>query len=280
VHQMGGSAISGIQGMGWFIICFMPIGAIIAAFGAKEPQPKAAAKKTSMADFFSLFESIACRKLLIADLILSFGSGVTGGLFLFYFDAVKGYGALSSALLLIYFVAGLVGAPIWTIIARRAGKHVSLIYACFFTAITQPFLMFLPPGNFIVAAIGMAIAGLVYTSAAYLLRAMMADIGDEDLLRTGQDRTGLLYALVTLTGKGGYALAVGLTYLGLSLVGYKPELGAGNSASSIQGLSALFIGLPVIISLIGAWVLRGYPIDAAATARLQAEIEVRRASQT
>jgi glycoside/pentoside/hexuronide:cation symporter, GPH family len=278
VHQMGGTPISGIQGMGWFIIIMMPIGAIVAAFLAKEPQPKAEAKKTSLSDLLGLLKSRACRKLLIADLILTFASGVTGGLFLFYFDAVKGYGALSSALLLIYFVAGLIGAPIWTILARRFGKHMSLIYACIFAAVTQPLILFLPPGNFVLAATGMAFFGLVYTSAAYLLRAMMADIGDEDLLRTGQDRTGLLYALVTLTGKGGYALAVGLTYLGLSFFGFKANLGANNSQGAIDGLTYLFIGLPVIMSLIGALVLKGYPIDAARTAELQQEIEMKRAS--
>ena len=198
-------------------------------------------------------------------------------MFLFYFDAVKGFGALSSALLLIYFVAGLVGAPIWTIIARRAGKHISLIYACIFAALGQPLIMLIPQGNFIVAAVAMALYGLGYTAAAYLLRAMMADIGDEDLLRTGKDRTGLLYALVTLTGKAGYALAVGVTYLVLSLIGYKANLGAGNTESSIMGLTLLFIGLPVILSLIGAWVLKGYPIDAARTAQLQIEIQAMRA---
>jgi glycoside/pentoside/hexuronide:cation symporter, GPH family len=119
---------------------------------------------------------------------------------------------------------------------------------------------------------------LVYTSAAYLLRAMMADVGDEDLLRTGQDRTGLLYALVTLTGKGGYALAVGTTFLGLSLIGYDAKLGSGNSESAIKGLTWLFIGLPVVMSLIGAAVLRGYPIDAKRTAELQSQIELKRAS--
>ena len=278
IHQTGGTAIQGIQGMGWFIIILMPIGALVAAFGAHEQQPKSEAKKTSLADMIGLMKSTACRKLLIADLILTFASGVTGGLFLFYFDAVKGYGAMASALLLIYFVAGLVGAPIWTILARRFGKHVSLIYACIFAAVTQPLILFLPKDNFVMAACGMAFFGLVYTSAAYLLRAMMADIGDEDLLRTGHDRTGLLYALVTLTGKGGYALAVGLTYLGLSLVGFKANLGAANSESAIQGLTWLFIGLPVVMSLVGAAVLRGYPIDAARTAALQAEIEMKRAS--
>jgi glycoside/pentoside/hexuronide:cation symporter, GPH family len=280
VHQNGGTAIAGVQGMGWFILILMPIGALVAASFAKEAQPKAVAKKTTMADFLGLFQSKACRKLLISDLLLMFSSGVTGGLFLFYFDAVKGYGGASSALLLIYFVAGLVGAPIWTFLARRFGKHMSLIYACIFAAATQPMIMLLPEGNFVLAAAGMAFFGLVYTSAAYLLRAMMADVGDEDLLQTGQDRTGLLYALVTLTGKAGYALAVGVTFLALSLIGYDAKLGAGNSASAIQGLTMLFIGLPVIMSLIGAWVLRGYPIDAARTEALQKEIVIRRAEGT
>ena len=278
IHQMKGTPTSGVQGMGWFIILLMPVGALIAAFQAKEPQPKSEVKKTSIADMLSLVKSVACRKLLISDIILTFASGVTGGLFLFYFSAVKGYGDQASALLLIYFVAGLVGAPIWTILARRLGKHVSLIYACIFAAVTQPMIMFLPTDNFIVAACGMAFFGLVYTSAAYLLRAMMADIGDEDLLRTGQDRTGLLYALVTLTGKGGYALAVGVTYMGLSMVGFDAKLLGANSQSAIQGLTFFFIGLPVVASLVGAAILRGYPIDAARTAALQEEIELKRAS--
>jgi glycoside/pentoside/hexuronide:cation symporter, GPH family len=277
VHQTGGTPIAGIQGMGWFILILMPIGALIAAFYAKEEQPKAKPKKTSFADFMSLFESKACRKLLTADILLTFASGVTGALFLFYFDAVKGYGGAASALLLIYFIAGLVGAPIWTFLARRLGKHVSLICACIFAAVTQPLIMFLPEDNFPIAAAGMAFFGLVYTSAAYLLRAMMADVGDEDLLRTGQDRTGLLYALVTLTGKAGYALAVGITYFALSLIGFDAKLGGGNSQSSIDGLAYLFIGLPVVMSLVGAWTLRGYPIDAARTAALQVEIEKQRA---
>jgi glycoside/pentoside/hexuronide:cation symporter, GPH family len=278
IHNAGGTPIAGIQGMGWFIISTILVTTIIGAFFAKEPQPKAERKKTSVNDIVGLLKSKACRTLLTADLILMYSSGVTGGLFLFYFDAVKGYGGMSSALLLIYFVAGLVGAPIWTFLARRKGKHMSLIYACIFAAITQPLIFFIPPNNFVVAAIAMAIAGLVYTSAAYLLRAMMADVGDEDLLETGQDRTGLLYALVTLTGKAGYALAVGTTFLALSLIGYDAKLGSRNAPEAILGLTIIFLGLPTLMSLIGAAFLRNYPIDAARTTALQTQINERRAA--
>ncbi|MEN9856326.1 MAG: hypothetical protein RLZZ157_1452, partial [Pseudomonadota bacterium] len=168
IHQMGGTTNQGIVGMGWFIILSMPICATIAFFRAGERPPKAARKATNIGDVIGLLRTKACRTLLITDLILMFASGVTGGLFLFYFDAVKGYGALSSALLLIYFVAGLVGAPIWTFIARRAGKHVALMCACLFTACTQPLIIFLPEQNFVLAACCMAFVGLVYTAAAYL----------------------------------------------------------------------------------------------------------------
>lgn len=276
IHSQGGTAADGVQGMGWFIVILMPLTALIAAAFAKEESPKASAKKTNLNDVISLFKSDACRRLLTCDLMLMFGSGVTGGLFLFYFDAVKGYGGLAAALLLIYFVAGLLGAPIWTMIARRSGKHISLICACIYAAISQPLIMFLPENNFIAASIGMAAAGIVYTSGAYLLRAMMADIGDEDLLATGQDRTGLLYALVTLTGKAGYALAVGVTYMGLGAFGFNSKLGSANTPEALAGLTLLFIGLPVVVNVLGAILLLKYPIDAKRQAELQAAILAKR----
>jgi Na+/melibiose symporter-like transporter len=262
--------------MGWFIVILMPLTALLAAGFAKEESPKASAKKTSIKDVISLFKSDACRRLLLCDLLLMFGSGVTGGLFLFYFDAVKGYGGLAAALLLIYFIAGLIGAPLWTFIARHKGKHVSLICACLYAAISQPLIMYLPENNFVAAAIGMAAAGIVYTAGAYLLRAMMADIGDEDLLQTGQDRTGLLYAFVTLTGKAGYALAVGVTYVGLGLFGFNSKLGSGNTPEALAGLTLLFLGLPVVVNILGALLLLKYPIDAKRTAELQAAIAAKR----
>lgn len=279
VHASGGTAAEGVQGMGWFIIVLMPITALIAARFALEAPPKADARRTTLADVRGLLTSRACRKLLSADLLLMFASGVTGGLFLFYFDAVKQFGGLSSALLLVYFVAGLCGAPIWAALAKRIGKDKALIASCVYACMTQPLIIFLPPGDFAVAAVAMAVAGLVYTAGAYLLRAMMADVGDEDLLRTGQDRTGLLYALVTLTGKAGYALAVGVTYIGLDLVGYAPALKGENTADALAGLTALFIGGPVLAMICGAAFLWRYPIDAARTAELQARIAAKRAQE-
>ena len=49
---------------------------------------------------------------------------------------------------------------------------------------------------------------------------MVADVADELRLNTGQERSGVLYALVTLTQKLGSSLAVTIIYPILDAVGF------------------------------------------------------------
>jgi glycoside/pentoside/hexuronide:cation symporter, GPH family len=276
-YRMGGDTTAGIQAMGWFIIVLMPLTALLAAAFAREAPPRAERQPTDFGDFRALLKSDACRRLLGADLLLMYSSGVTGGLFIFFFTAAKGYSSESANLfMLVYFVVGLISAPLWTLLARRTAKHISLATACVFVALSQPLLLLLPENNVPVVSLAMAGAGIVYAAPAYLLRAMMADVGDEDLLATGKDRTGLLYAMVTLTGKAGFAFAVGTTYLVLGLVGFEATRGAGNDESALVGLEAMFMAVPVVCSLISLLMLRGYPVDAARVSEMQAELSLRR----
>ena len=63
-----------------------------------------------------------------------------------------------------------------------------------------------------------------------LTRAMTADIADEIRLEKGKERSGLLYAITTMTTKVAGAFSIGLTFLVLSQVGYNAGDGAANSA--------------------------------------------------
>ncbi|MCU0882373.1 MAG: MFS transporter, partial [Hyphomonadaceae bacterium] len=264
VHQMAPpdateaqTAALGVQGMGWFIILLMPLAACVSVWLVGEQPAKAAAHKSELADFSALLKSKATRLLLSTDLFSSMASGVTGGLFLFMLGGIMGFGGGASLLMLIYFIAGLLGAPIWAKLAAKVGKHMSLFIVMIYASLFQISVLALPHAGtsfgpvpaLVVTSVGLFIGGLAYAAPMYLMRAMMADISDEDLLATGKDRTGLLFSLVTLTGKAGYALAVGVTYVGLDLVGFQARLGGANEPAAIAGVTAMFVVLPVLLNL-------------------------------
>ena len=73
----------------------------------------------------------------------------------------------------------------------------------------------LPPGNFLVVAPLMAIAGLAQGGGVLLTRALMADVVDEDELRTGARRSGLYFGVLLISGSKASAFAA----LGASLLG-------------------------------------------------------------
>jgi Na+/melibiose symporter-like transporter len=64
--------------------------------------------------------------------------------------------------------------------------------------------------------------------------------------------------------------------VGLGLFGFNSKLGSGNTPEALDGLTLLFLGLPVAVNLLGASLLLKYPIDAKRTAELQAAIAAKR----
>ena len=183
----------------------------------------------------------------------------------------------AGVLLLLYFLGGLAGGPLWTWLAGRLGKHRALAIAgVSYAVLPTGLLLLLPVGNLAIAAPGLFIAGLPYSAGPFLLRSMMADAGDEERLARGTDRTGLLYAILTGTNKIGYALSVGVTFIGLDAFGFKA--GAANSAGALTGLEALFVGLPALLGLLAAAVIIGYPLNADAHRGVRARLAERDAA--
>ena len=103
--------------------------------------------------------------------------GLIGVLFFYFFEQARGFDReQTSIMLLVYFVAGLVGAPIWAALATRIGKHIALAVASVFFAVTfAGATLLVPSGNFPLALGAIFITGLAFGSGDLLLRAMMAD---------------------------------------------------------------------------------------------------------
>jgi Na+/melibiose symporter-like transporter len=278
VQVFGGANADAVTAMGWTLLALLPLTTVAAIVFVREPyrppQPHLSLRET----LSTLFANRLALRVLAPDLLLGIAQGVSGGLFLFYFQYVLGFDNEAQTLLAIYFVAGLLGVPIWWVLARRLGKHIALQGAFVFTAVTTAGIPLVPPENFLVAAPLMAIAGLSQGGGILLTRALMADVVDEDELRTGARRSGLYFGVLLTTSKLGIA-AGPITYAVLGYYGFDPELGPANAAPALTALSAMFVGLPILLCLMAAATLIKYPLDETTQARLHAAIEARHAAK-
>ncbi|MBC7767330.1 MAG: MFS transporter [Phycisphaerales bacterium] len=266
-----------IEAMGWFLLIGLPITTAIALFVVPERQTPPQTHLSVIASLRAVWRNTFARRVLLVDLLFGFAQGIAGTLFVFYFQYILGFENTSNLLLFIYFVAGLIGVPLWMWIGRRWGKHRGLQGAFVYTAVTTLMIVIMPAGNFPLVAVGMAIAGLAQGGGILLTRALMADVVDADELETGARRSGLYFGLMLTTSK--IAIIAGpLTLVVLQLIGFDAGLGGQNSDAILFALGALFIGGPALFALLAAALLQNYPLDEARQAELHAAIVARQAA--
>lgn len=280
VARLTGSegAAPGVQAMGWFIVAAAPLTALLAAAVAPEAPIETPRVKPTLADFKALARNPLVRRLLAIDALVGIAPGLTGAMFIFYFEHRLGFtAAQASLLLLFYFVAGFAAAPIWVRLAKRLGKHRAMAVAMLLYCATHGGLSLLPAGGFNDAIVGMLIAGIPYTALYFFPRAMLADVGDVDRLETGLDRNGLLQAVLTTTSKIAHAVPVAIVYPILGLIGFNPTPGAANTPDAILGMTLLFVLGPIALILGTAWLVARWPHDEKAHADVQAALADRAA---
>ncbi|HEX8232285.1 MAG TPA: MFS transporter [Caulobacteraceae bacterium] len=270
---LGASRQAGMQAMGWYVVALLPLGVALAVWRTPEPErPRESAARIS--DYLALFRFGSVRRILLIDILMAWAPALTAALFFFYFQHIKGIPqAQSNLLLLVYFAAGLAGAPLWSWLAQRLGKHRAMAAVALTMAAGIMVLHFTPLPNLWVAGAVLALGGLPFSGSMLILRSMLADVGDEIRLETGVDRTGLLYSILTATLKTAQALAVGCSYVGLQLAGF--HAGQANPPQALLGLQLLFVGLPVAISLLAAASTLGYRLDARRHAAIREALERR-----
>jgi len=253
-----------IPTIGWIIMAVSTVAVVIAFFSTPERStPVAAKERNTLKDYFAVITNPSMFRLVAADLFLILGPGASAPIYLFFFHEAKGFTPANVGLLLIpYGAAGILAAPIWAKIAQRLGKHRTVQVAGVCYAIFQTILMLVPAGMFWPTFLSMFSVGFCAAAFIVLIRAMVADVADELRLTTGQERSGVLYALVTLTQKLGSSLAVAIIYPILDLFHYVAKPGYHNTPEAIRGLEICYVFAPIILVVVGSVCLVGYKLDA------------------
>lgn len=270
-----------MQAIGYLIIGLMPFTAAASIFFAPEKISAERPEHAKLKDYMSVFTQPSMVRLVIADLFLVLGPGTTGPIYIFFFHDAKGFPISQVSLLLIpYIGAGLFGAPFWARIAQKLGKHRTLQVACVCYAVAQTVLMAIPKALFAPTAVGMFAVGFCASAFVLLVRAMVADVGDELRLKTGKEQTGLLYALVTMTQKFGSSITVAIVFPVLAFVGYNAKDGAINTEAAIRGLETCYLFAPIVLVLVGGACFFGYKLDKDVHADIRAQLDEQEASYT
>jgi Na+/melibiose symporter-like transporter len=191
---------------------------------------------------------------------------------------VIGRGDAYGPLLLAYFLAGLLAIPFWSWLAKRIGKHrawvIAMTLACGAFAFT-PFVV--GEGDIVAFAIISIVSGMGVGADLVLPASIQADVVDADTQASGEQRTGLFFALWGIATKLAFALAAAALPV-LHLAGFRADAidGTGlstNTPDALLVLTLLYAAVPIAIKLVAMAMMWNFPLDVEQQRAIRAELE-------
>lgn len=275
-----------VQAMGIYTAILLPITVIASLLVAKErptpPRPADGDQLGWQESMKLVLANPALMRVLGVDLLAGLSNGIASGLFVYVTAQVFrlqgmqlfGFPLDPGVLLLLTFVGSILGIPLWLKLSYRIGKHRAVAASALLNITAFSLVMLIPNGAFSLIALFYFVTGLAFGAPPFLDRAILADVVDLDQTKTGEQRTGLFFALMSMTNKIGYALPVGLLFPALALAGFQPE--GENDAQALFWLAAMFVGLPILCNAAIVGLMWRFPVDKAVQADLQAKLAAAR----
>ncbi len=219
-------------------------------------------------------------RLIFCYTVSVFGSAMTGALSFLFVKHVVMAEDQYPLYLLVYYLSSVAAVPLWRRLADRIGKHRASIVAIFWYAFFASFLPFISPEHlgwilFIMCMKGGSVAALMF-----LPYSMAADAIDIDTLESGEERTGVYFAVWGMVRKGAYALGGAVAFWSLAWVAFNVQLdptlseaAGGNAASSKFLLACLYSIIPAGFWFLSIPFLWSYPLTEERQKEIRAQIE-------
>lgn len=215
------------------------------------------------------------KRLVAAYLINGLANGIPATLFLYFVSQRLGAPEARGALLFLYFLAGLAGVPLAVWLARQIGKHRAWCIAMVANCAVFALAPLLGPGDIWPFGAICIATGICLGFDLTLPAAIQADVIDVDTASSGEQRSGLYFAVWALATKLSLALAVGIVFPLLALAGFNAAPEARNSEQALSALVAIYVWLPIAMKLVAVALMWRFPIDETAQALLRNKIEAR-----
>jgi len=275
--SLGRSDAQGVQAMGWLAIALTPLTVVLAAILTPERlAPETARRSFPLKDYWEVLTKPDLLRLFAAQLALTLGPGWMSAIYLFFFEAARGFSTQQATILLgVYILAQIPGSLASAALARRIGKHRALMVATTGFSLGLLAIFIIPKGNLLATIPSMFWSGMTAAGFDLMIRAMLADVGDEIRLDQGKQRISLLYAVNGLASKLAAAFSIGLTFPLLARLGYNPQEGAVNTPAAIHNLEMSFLLGPLVFVMLGGACVIGWRLDAERHRDIRRKLEER-----
>jgi Na+/melibiose symporter-like transporter len=210
-------------------------------------------------------------RVLAANFAVRLAQGIRTSLFVFFIAHFMGIPQWAPQLFLLQFVFGVAAGPIWLSIGRRLGKTRAAVAGELAQVALNLGLLFLSPSNPALLIFLTVAQGLAQGSGNLMLRAMVADVADDHLLRDGEERIGLFFSVFSLSDKAAFAVAIGVALPLVAWLGFDPR--AANPRSVLDHLQIVFAAGPALAHALAAALIHGFPLDEARQADIRRKLD-------
>lgn len=265
-----------VHGFAWLavvIIVALPITAACALAFVPEPREHSHNRVGLMDGFRHIKGNAPFVRLAVSFFLNGFGNSIAATLFLLYCSDRLNIEHLRGPLFFAYFLAGVISVPFWTWYANRTSKHRAWCTAMVLAAIVFSPAPLLPEGSALAFGIICVLSGLTLGADITLPAAIQADVIDVDTARSGEQRSGIYFALWSLATKMSLAIAVFAVFSILDKSGFKAAAGEVSTGFGIAVLGYLYGWGPIALKMPAVALMWNFPLNQKEVEQLRHDID-------
>jgi Na+/melibiose symporter-like transporter len=271
LYSLGATTAAGMAYVAVLIVLALPVATALCLRFVPEPRDYSRSTLTIGSVLRVLGGERVFARLLLAYFVNGAANALPSGLFLFFVGQRLGAPDLGGPLLILYFGAAVLAAPIWPRLIKRYSKHRVWCVAMIYNIAVFAAVFFLGEGDVFAYAVICVLSGAALGADLSLPSAMQADLVDLDTATSGSQRTGAFFALWSLAQKLALAGAGGASLIALGWIGFTAE--GPNGPAQLWGLTAFYAAVPIVFKAIAIALMWNFPMDAMRQADLRARIE-------
>ncbi len=277
-----GDVTKGYEGLATAIAIVFVITTVITVVNVKDSSSKLAAAKKKKGEGTSVKKAIKLitqndQLLVFIGVVLAYNlvAQISGGMAIYYFKYVVGNENLYPVFTAFAGLAEIAGLVLFPILSKMLSKKAVFGLACFLPAIGLVLLLiagFILPQNALLVALSGIILKLGSGFTLGATTVMLADIIDYGQVKFGSRNESIIASFQTLLVKTASAVAAWLIGVGLTIVGYVPNV--AQTGTTLLGMRVIMIAIPSIITILGFIIYcKGYKLHGEYQEKIMDELE-------